>query len=419
MAENSDSDWDEWAENILGVARAESLGPEDFEKLGNGRAFRQQLWEHASALGDAQEAEQRIEITGSEAPSISDTNCLSIHPPLDTADAGVDKEESAWVDAMTLQTAQQQSFFKDEEHPAWRHVARIARSYSVLPVKSWAEYRALVTFLHSQSPRGDYLLCSLSHVHFANGKWFLLLREKEVRGVALTGGLYVEEGGQHLSIFTQDDDQEQEACHLMDSIFEARWTSIMLFAQSARARAHLQQDLHYNRGWRLQWEHPCYLYVLPPSVQLVNYHVGEPISHGLTLDWLRESDAHIIDEHWPYRSDHSLDLVTKLIQLGPCVGARTRDGSLACWIVLYDYGSIGMLHTLNEYRRKGIARAVVSAICTHLRVVRPDIPPFCHIITTNTKSCTLFESLGFVLSGTADWSMHMPPAPLDHGSRTS
>ena len=69
------------------------------------------------------------------------------------------------------------------------------------------------------------------------------------------------------------------------------------------------------------------------------------------------------------------------------------------WILEYDNGSIGMLHTRPEHRGRGYGRAVVRALAAELATAHTHgtraVPVFCYIAEDNVASLRIFEGLGF------------------------
>ena len=61
------------------------------------------------------------------------------------------------------------------------------------------------------------------------------------------------------------------------------------------------------------------------------------------------------------------------------------------------YGYINHLYTLEEYRGRGLASAVVREMSS--RIQDEGQVPFCYIMVDNDASIALFKSLGFVEQG--------------------
>ena len=88
--------------------------------------------------------------------------------------------------------------------------------------------------------------------------------------------------------------------------------------------------------------------------------------------------------------------VRRRIEGGPTAAIYEADEPVA-WALTHTItdrvGIIGMVHVLEEYRRKGLARSVVSAVSRELQKVgkRPTL----HAFVDNVASLSLFSSLGF------------------------
>jgi predicted GNAT family acetyltransferase len=69
------------------------------------------------------------------------------------------------------------------------------------------------------------------------------------------------------------------------------------------------------------------------------------------------------------------------------------DSKPVSWVLRTAYGSIGMLHTLKDFRRRGYAAIVVRGLAS--RIIQDGGVPFCHIVEGNSSSLALFRGLGF------------------------
>ena len=133
--------------------------------------------------------------------------------------------------------------------------------------------------------------------------------------------------------------------------------------------------------------------VLHPNIQLPN---------GFRFCDLNEADVRFINDGWDYKDADSLKLLNHLLRTKPTVGIKDDiNDRLVCWIFLHEYNAIGVLQTLDEYRRKGLAKACVQE---HLRKIRETLDedtidagfaPFAYIFEDNESSLRLFEQLNF------------------------
>jgi GNAT superfamily N-acetyltransferase len=143
---------------------------------------------------------------------------------------------------------------------------------------------------------------------------------------------------------------------------------------------------------------------------------------GFAAGSLRPEEAPLVDRAWKYRREGaSLAMVCECIQSRPalCV-RRLADGAPVCWAVLRADGSWGLLHTVPDARRRGLARALMLhafaaqwAWCG----MRADEPlaalvaPYVHIALGNAESEGLFTALGFVPSEPVTWVMSTALSP--------
>ncbi|MFQ5914326.1 MAG: GNAT family N-acetyltransferase [Nitrospinota bacterium] len=118
---------------------------------------------------------------------------------------------------------------------------------------------------------------------------------------------------------------------------------------------------------------------------------------------LRREDAALITRYWAYGEDESYPL--SRIEGSPTTCIRIGGQPVAWALVHYD-GSIGMVYTLEEHRRKGYARAVVSALVEER--FRSGRAPFCFIVDGNQASVRLFQGLGFFRQADLSWVFCAP-----------
>ena len=101
--------------------------------------------------------------------------------------------------------------------------------------------------------------------------------------------------------------------------------------------------------------------------------------------------AKLWEPEWPAES-----YVRRRIETAP-TAAIYEDGEPVAWALTHmvtdKVGVIGMVHVLDGFRRKGLARFVVSAISRDL--IRLGKIPALHAYVDNTASLALFPTLGF------------------------
>lgn len=93
--------------------------------------------------------------------------------------------------------------------------------------------------------------------------------------------------------------------------------------------------------------------------------------------------------------------ITARTEAGVMLGAFVK-GELAGFIGQHTEGAQGLLHVLPEYRRMGLARALMAA-CINAALARGEVP-FGQIETHNEASLSLSRSLGLSISrGVVHW----------------
>ncbi len=132
---------------------------------------------------------------------------------------------------------------------------------------------------------------------------------------------------------------------------------------------------------------PAWLFSLDP-VAFVDH--PDPRVRPLEPEWAG-TVAHLWEPDWPAEP-----YVRRRIEGGP-TAAIYEDGEPIAWAlthVLTDrVGLIGMVHVLDSHRRRGLARAVVSAVVRDL--LRDGKVPALHGYADNVASLALFPTLGF------------------------
>ena len=93
-------------------------------------------------------------------------------------------------------------------------------------------------------------------------------------------------------------------------------------------------------------------------------------------------------------------VLTKSLEVGESVGAykKMENGQqqLVSWAMQYPQGTIGHVYTLEEYRERGLAHAVVHELCKRLKAKGET--PLANVEEGNATSNALFQKLGFKLN---------------------
>lgn len=134
------------------------------------------------------------------------------------------------------------------------------------------------------------------------------------------------------------------------------------------------------------WLNPCTLYYLPkenfdPSLQ-------QTPAETLPAKW-----AELVDQNYPYSNNHSLMAITDNLTQRPS-SAIFIDGQPVCWVMIHEDDSMGIMHTMEEHRRKGYAVDVTIDLCRQL--FERGETPFLQIVEGNSMSPGLALKCGFV-----------------------
>ena len=115
------------------------------------------------------------------------------------------------------------------------------------------------------------------------------------------------------------------------------------------------------------------------------------------------NDAVLVNSEWPFKSEDSEIFVKHLLELYPSSGITTESGQLCGWVLTYPYGAIGIMHVMPEFRRRGLAKAIVAHHIEKWTVYGWGCQPFCYIVDDNSASKSLFEALDFQTVGDIMW----------------
>ena len=153
----------------------------------------------------------------------------------------------------------------------------------------------------------------------------------------------------------------------------------------------------------LVWDAPCELYLLPEGARVK----PRPDSKATGV---RPGDAEVIDAHYAFRNDHSLEKIRACIRERPS-SAIYVEGKPACWLLVHEDNSLGIMYTLEEHRRKGFALDVSLDLVA--RQLAAGKTPFLQIRDDNGMSPGLARKCGFVPSGPCDWFGVMAGMPRE------
>ena len=144
--------------------------------------------------------------------------------------------------------------------------------------------------------------------------------------------------------------------------------------------------------FQIHWVLTCNKFYLPNEVELPNIDIK--------IERLIPEDSYSIFEHSNYKAFTSREYIEEQIVCRS--GAAFRNAKkLAGWALFHDDGAMGMLHVVDDYRRKGVARTLMVELCKIQR--SQNRIPYTSVEPTNIASSNLVKSLGFVNTGTVHW----------------
>jgi ribosomal protein S18 acetylase RimI-like enzyme len=121
-------------------------------------------------------------------------------------------------------------------------------------------------------------------------------------------------------------------------------------------------------------------------------------------------------KNWPHYSPDFRPVVASMITLNPSCGVfvRSQDGSeqLAAMVLQSEYGGLGLLQTVPEFRRRGYA---LLAVRQHTRTLgRAGVNVHCHVIVNNFGSLGVFKKSGLKIVALSNWIFIEPSIPKSH-----
>lgn len=150
---------------------------------------------------------------------------------------------------------------------------------------------------------------------------------------------------------------------------------------------------HILGKYKVDWVSPCMLYYLPDGALDLSLQKSQAVP--LDPIW-----APLVDEFYPYKSDQSIKDITDNLTDRPSA-AIMDEGSPVCWLMVHEDYSMGIMHTKESHRRKGLAVDVTIALCKML--LDSGIRPFLQIVEGNDMSPGLALKCGFVPYKPVTW----------------
>ncbi|KAB3529221.1 GNAT family N-acetyltransferase [Alkaliphilus serpentinus] len=151
---------------------------------------------------------------------------------------------------------------------------------------------------------------------------------------------------------------------------------------------------NYLTDYEMNWEEDCHLYYLPED------KVKEFIADE-TLPSLKEEDVDIVNQHYTYKGEGSREYLLECILNRPSSVIRNDGGEPVSWALVREDYSMGVMYTLKECRKKGLAEKITQDLI--YKVIQKGYTPYVHIIWGNTASMGLAEKSGMINWGHIRW----------------
>lgn len=146
--------------------------------------------------------------------------------------------------------------------------------------------------------------------------------------------------------------------------------------------------------FKIEWESRCALY----------YYPSNQIDMSLiknTVKCAQINDAETINYYYTYKDETSLERI-KLDLQKRYSSAVYVNGDIACWVLIHNDQSMGIMYTKKEYRKMGYAVDVTIDLTN--KILKSGRIPFLQITEENIMSPGLAKKCGFIHDGVfSDW----------------
>mmetsp|Transcript_20980 Transcript_20980/g.45940 ORF Transcript_20980/g.45940 Transcript_20980/m.45940 type:complete len:355 (+) Transcript_20980:123-1187(+) len=173
---------------------------------------------------------------------------------------------------------------------------------------------------------------------------------------------------------------------------------VRFVALPASATQHVKQGMQ-AAGYQVSYEPAlCHRFVLkafPPAVEAAcKTQMGRLSAYGLHLDSLRPEDIDQVDGTWKFQGPGTYPLIQSCIQHFPSACIReTASGRPVTWCLQREDGTIGVGHTVDEYRRLRLQSLSIHNLA-HRIWGRGQQHIFCYVVQGNSPSMNMIRQLG-------------------------
>ncbi|XP_069394448.1 glycine-N-acyltransferase-like protein 3 isoform X2 [Paralichthys olivaceus] len=169
-----------------------------------------------------------------------------------------------------------------------------------------------------------------------------------------------------------------------DKLAQQLWKKVSYYSMDAQVLQEMftEEDV-------LDWSTD---FTVGDSSHLLTPTVGSELESRISS--LNLSHVDLVNKTWKFGgNEQGYNIIKHLICNFPTCCITDRQGEPVSWILVYDYGALGLLYTLPEHRGKGYAKVLVSTMAK--RFNDEGHPVFCFIEEENMVSYRLFKNLGF------------------------
>ncbi|MHB1652185.1 MAG: GNAT family N-acetyltransferase [Desulfitobacteriaceae bacterium] len=173
----------------------------------------------------------------------------------------------------------------------------------------------------------------------------------------------------------------------LTEIFEKSWINTKFFASVEDWMKPI-----ITKDSEVEWELSTLRYVLPET-----HEIEPPIRKMYTLDM---SLVDYIFNHSDYKAFTSKEYIRERIEKGISAGIMEGD-TLVAWALTHDDNSLGFLHVLPDFRRKGYGKDITTSLIYQKRKENKSV--FLNVEPNNLNSMNLITKIGFILDRKISW----------------
>ncbi|XP_077985915.1 uncharacterized protein LOC144440417 [Glandiceps talaboti] len=148
-----------------------------------------------------------------------------------------------------------------------------------------------------------------------------------------------------------------------------------------------------KRGYELVCEEKCHLLTLQ-DIKKAREIAQTQLPNGLQLCKLKTHHAPLLEEKWWTVNETAPPKFSEALQ--HCTTSAVydeRNKVFASWAVLKEYGDIGSVYTLPQYRGNNLGSIVTATVA--MEIIKYGETPYVIVIDGNTSSYGMMERLGF------------------------